>query len=182
MQGSRLVPFSALLSRRRDSDQHCGAQGSLSQGDHCLRGITVSGGPLGPSWGESIRTFRGFFNTPPHEEGAASFENLWANFNCNWGLLETHQTASEFTQLPEPTKQRRAPWSGWDEKLAAQVPCSSGGPLGVPVSTCHLRVTGTCNHEVLRGSLAVGGGTRTRPSRRAGHNCSVTTADQRCGK
>ena len=79
--------------------------------DHCLRGITVSGGPLGPSWGESIRTFRGFFNTPPHEEGATSFENLWANFNCNWGLLETHQTASEFTQLPEPTKQRRAPWS-----------------------------------------------------------------------
>ena len=150
--------------------------------DHCLRGITVSGGPLGPSWGESIRTFRGFFNTPPHEEGATSFENLWANFNCNWGLLETHQTASEFTQLPEPTKQRRAPWSGWDEKLAAQVPRSSGGLLGVPVSTCHLRVTGTCHHAVLRGSLAVGGGTRTRPSRRAGHNCSVTTADQRCGK
>ena len=76
--------------------------------DHCLRGST------GPFIGESIRTFRGFFNTPPHEEGAASFENLWANFNCNWGLLETHQTASEFTQLPEPTKQRRAPWSGWE--------------------------------------------------------------------
>lgn len=40
MQGSRLAPFSVLLSRRYNSDQHCGAQGSLSLGDHCLRGST----------------------------------------------------------------------------------------------------------------------------------------------
>lgn len=34
VQGSRLVPFSALLSRRCNSDQRRGAQGSLSPGVH----------------------------------------------------------------------------------------------------------------------------------------------------
>lgn len=117
--------------------------------DHCLRG------PLGPTWEGNPSEPLGDFSTHSRMSRVQPALRISGLTSTVVGLIGNTQDNRSSSQLPGPTQnRRRARWSGWDEKLAAQGPCSSGGLLGVTLSACYRRLKGTCHHAVLRGSLA----------------------------